>query len=153
MSRSVISFEDCYHTPSPPPKKKGGRSEHFQSGAVLSRERQTATLTEKHPPTKKKRVVGRVLCCLGAACLFLFCVVVNIAQRGMPWRCCRVELTAQAPLIYCPFSLCSDTAGSPQCYGHQRRSSYTKPKMASNCLFQSGKVCGKTLRMQSHRQS
>ena len=51
---------------------------HFQSGAVLSRERQTATLTEKHTPKKKNQnhgAGGVLLGCSPACCRFVLLLV------------------------------------------------------------------------------
>ena len=89
----------------------------------MSRERQTATPTEKLLPPKKKQkdlpyrhcacragaaAGARCLCCV--FCWFSPC----FAQSGVPWRRWALSLPAQE-LFYLGFSLCLGTAGSSIC--------------------------------------
>ena len=75
VSRSVISLKIVNI---PPPKKKRERT--FWSGAVLSRERPTATLTGEAFSEKKKTSGGAGAVLLG--CCLLFFLRLPIGQYG-----------------------------------------------------------------------
>ena len=80
------------------PREKKEKRALFQSGAVLSRERQ-ATLIGSIPGQKKieKNKKHGVDGVLRGARLLLAVLVRQVAQSGRPWRRRRVVMMAQAP--------------------------------------------------------